>query len=183
MTELKAPNWLRAFDIIFGLISVIISIVVLAFQDVAILTLIFILSLVLLVVGVARIFGGIFAIYLSGGMRALNVGIGIIAIVLGITAIVYTDFTIQLLIYIISFALLLNGVARLLIGGLAKVFPKWLRGFFVVVGLLTIGLSLVVFVFSELGFLALILMLSVTFMINGIARIVQGIIGTQEEEW
>ncbi len=183
MTAIKAPNWLRAFDIIFGLISVITSVVVLAFQNAAILTLIFILSLVLLVVGVARIFGGIFAIYLSGGMRALNVGIGIIAISIGITAIVYTDLTTQLLIYIISFALLLNGVARLLIGGLIKVFPKWLRGFFIVVGFLTIGLSFVVFVYSELGFLALILMLSISFMINGIARIVQGIIGTKEEEW
>ena len=182
MTEIRAPNWLRAFDVIFGLISVIMSVAVLAYQELAILTLIFVLSLILLVIGIARIFGGIFANYLSDGMRALNVGIGLVAIVLGIITLIYTDFTTQLLIYIISFALLLNGVARLLIGGFAKAFPKWLRGFFVAVGLLTIGLSFVVFVYTELGFLALILMLSVTFMFNGIARIVQGIIGTQETE-
>ena len=182
MTEIKVPNWLRSLDIIFGLISVILSAVILDYQELAILTLIFILSLILLVIGIARIFGGIFANYLSSGMRILNVGIGIVAIILAVISLVFTDFTIQLLIYIISFALLLNGVARLLIGGFAKALPKWLRGFFVAVGLLTIGLSIVVFVYSDLGFLALVLMLSVTFMFNGIARIAQGIIGIQEIE-
>jgi len=157
--------------------------VVLVYQEVAILTLIFVLSIVLLVTGIARIINGLFAKYLSNGIRAVNVGIGIVAIALGIVALLYTDLTTQLLIYILSFALLLNGVARLVIGGFAKAFPKWLRGFFAVVGILTIILAVVVFVYSELGFLALVLMLSFTFMFNGIARIIQGIMGTQETEF
>lgn len=115
-------------------------------------------------------------------MRGINVGIGIIALILGAITLVYTDLTTQLLIYIISFALLLNGVARLVIGGFARVFPKWLRGFFMIVGLLAIGLFIVVFVYSEVGFLALVLLLSLMFMFNGIARIVQGITGTQKTE-
>ena len=182
MSETKAPGWLRAFDIVFGLIAVILSVVVLAYQELAILTMILVLSIALLVIGIARIFGGIFAKYLSDGIRAFNVGIGMVAVALGIVTLVYTDLTTQVLIYIISFALLINGVARLLIGGFAKAFPKWLRGFFAVVGVLTIVLSVVVFVSSEFGFLALVLMLSFTFMFNGIARIVQGIMGTQETD-
>ena len=102
---------------------------------------------------------------------------------MGIVALLYTDLTTQLLIYLLSFALLLNGVARLVIGGFARAFPKWLRGFFAVVGILTIILAVVVFVYSEFGFLALVLMLSFTFMFNGIARIIQGITGTQETEF
>jgi len=43
-------------------------------------TLIFVLSIVLLVVGIARILGGIFAKYFSDGVRAFNVGIGILAL-------------------------------------------------------------------------------------------------------
>jgi uncharacterized membrane protein HdeD (DUF308 family) len=182
MSETKASGWLRAFDVIFGLIAVVLSVVVLAYQELAILTMIFVLSIVLLVTGIARIFTGIFARYLSDGIRAANVAIGIVAIALGIIAIVYTDLTTQLLIYILSFALLLNGVARLVIGGFAKAFPKWLRGFFAVVGILTIILAAIVFVYSDFGFLALILLLSFTFMFNGIARIIQGITGTQETE-
>ena len=183
MSETKAPGWLRAFDIIFGLIAVVLSVVVLAYQELAILTLIFILSIVLLVTGIARIFTGIFAKYLSDGVRALNFGIGLVAIVLGLAAMFYTNLTQQVLIYILSFVLLLNGVARLVIGGFGRAFPKWLRGFFAVVGILTIILAVVVFVYSEFGFLALVLMLSFTFMFNGIARIIQGITGTQETEF
>jgi uncharacterized membrane protein HdeD (DUF308 family) len=183
MSETKAPGWLRAFDIIFGLIAVILSVVVLAYQELAILTLIFVLSIVLLVTGIARIFTGIFAKYLSDGVRALNFGIGLVAIVLGLAAMFYTNLTQQVLIYILSFVLLLNGVARLVIGGFGRAFPKWLRGFFAIVGILTIILAVVVFVYSEFGFLALVLMLSFTFMFNGIARIIQGITGTQETEF
>lgn len=183
MSETKAPGWLRAFDIIFGLIAVILSVVVLAYQELAILTLIFVLSIVLLVTGIARIFTGIFAKYLSDGVRALNFGIGLVAIVLGLVAMFYPNLTQQVLIYILSFVLLLNGIARLVIGGFGRAFPKWLRGFFAVVGILTIILAVVVFVYSEFGFLALVLMLSFTFMFNGIARIIQGITGTQETEF
>jgi uncharacterized membrane protein HdeD (DUF308 family) len=183
MSETKAPNWLRAFDIVFGLIAVILSVLVLAYQELAILTMILVLSFVLLVTGIARIISGIFARYLSDGIRVLNFGIGIVAIVLAIVALLYTDLTTQVLIYILSFVLLLNGVARLVIGGFARAFPKWLRGFFVAVGVLTIVLSVIVFVSPSLGFLALVLILSFTFMFNGIARIIQGIMGTQETDF
>lgn len=114
MSETKAPGWLRTFDIVFGLIAVVLSVVVLVYQELAILTMIAVLSVVLLVTGIARIFGGIFSKHLSDVMRALNFGVGIVAIVLGLVALLYPNITTQLLIYIISFALLLNGVARLL---------------------------------------------------------------------
>lgn len=161
----------------FGLIAIILSVVVLVYQDLAILTMIFVLSIVLLVVGIARIFGGIFAKYLSDGMRAVNVGIGILALVLGAIALLHTDLTTQVLIYILSFALLLNGIARLVIGGFARLLPSWLRGLLTVVGLLIIILSVVVFVSPAFGELTLVLILSITFLLNGIARIVSGITG------
>ena len=101
---------------------------------------------------------------------------------LALVALLYTNLTTQVLIYILAFVLLLNGVARLVIGEFGKAFPKWLRAFFVVVGVLTVLLSAVVFVYSDFGFLALIILLSFTFMFNGIARIVQGIAGTQETD-
>ena len=96
-----------------------------------------------------------------------------IALVLSIVAILYPNITTQVLIYILSIVLLLNGVTRLVIGEFARAFPKWFRGFFFVVGLLTIVLSVVVSLFSAFGFLALVLMISFTFMFNGIARIVK----------
>jgi len=177
MSEMKALGWLRALDVVFGLIAVILSIVVLVYQDIAIPTLIFVLSIALLIIGIARVFGGIFAKYLSDGLRAFNVGTGILALVIAIVAMLYPELATQVLIYILSFALLINGIARLVIGGFGKVFPSWLRGLLAVVGLLTIVLSVVVFVSPAFGELTLVLILSITFLLNGIARIVSGITG------
>ena len=79
--------------------------------------------------------------------------------------------------YLLSFALLIHGIARVVIGGFANVFPRWLRGLLVVVGLLTIVLSVIVFISSALGFLTLIFILSISFLLNGLARIVSGTTG------
>jgi len=174
---MEAPGWLRALDIVFGLIAVILSIVVLVYQELAILTLIFVLSIALLIIGIARVFGGIFAKYLSDGLRAVHVGTGILALVIAIVALLYTELATQMLIYLLSFALLIHGIARIVIGGFAKVFPSWLRGLLAVVGLLTIFLSVVVFISPAVGELTLVFLLSITFLFNGIARIVSGITG------
>ncbi|MCJ7804462.1 hypothetical protein MUP35_01880, partial [Patescibacteria group bacterium] len=98
MIETKAPGWLRAFDVVFGLIAVVLSVVVLAYQELAILTMIFVLSIALLVTGIARIFTGIFAKYLSDKIRALNFGVGMVDMVLSIFALLYTNLTTQVLI-------------------------------------------------------------------------------------
>ncbi|MDH5267070.1 MAG: DUF308 domain-containing protein [Candidatus Bathyarchaeota archaeon] len=175
MSEIKAPGWLRALDIVFGLIAIIASIVVLGYQQLAILTLILVLSIVLLVIGIARIIIGISAKYLSDGLRAINVGTGILSLVIAIVTMLYPQLATQVLIYLLSFALLIHGIARIVIGGFAKVFPSWLRGLLVVVGILTIVLSVIVLVSPGFGFLTLVLILSFTFLLNGIARIVSGV--------
>jgi len=177
MSERKAPSWLRALDIVFGLIAIILSLVVLAYQELAILTLIFILSIALLIIGIARVIIGISAKYLSDGLRALNVGTGILALVVALVALLYPELATQMLIYLLSFALLINGIVRLVISGFAKAFPSWLRGLLAVVGLLTIVLSVIVFVSPAMGELTLIFLLSINFLLNGIARILSGITG------
>ena len=182
MDRPKAPKWLRAFDIISGLIAVILSVIVLAYQELAILTLIFVLSVILLISGIARILTGIFANYLSDGVRTLNFGTGLVAIVLALIAMLYTNLTTQVLIFLLALVMLLNGVVRVVIGGFERAFPKWFRGLLVVVGAATITLSAVVCVYTDFGALVLVLMLSFSFMFNGIARVVQGIMGTKETE-
>ena len=182
MNRPKAPKWLRAFDVIFGLIAVLLSFVVLAYQELAILSLILVLSIALLIIGISRILTGVFAKYLSEGIRTLNFGTGLVAIVLALIALLYTNFTAQVLIFLLALVLLLNGVIRVIISAFARAYPNWFRGLSVVVGALTITLSAVVLVYPDFGFLALVLMLSFTFMFNGIARIIQGVTGTKETE-
>jgi len=177
---MNAARWLHAFDIVFGLIAVILSVVVLTYQELAILTMIFVLSIGLQVIGNARIISGILAKHFPDGIRTFNFGMGLVMSSLAVVALVYVDLTTQVLIYILSFILLLNGVARLVIGGFARTLPKWLRRFLVDVGVITIALSVVVFMAPSFGLLTLVLILSITFLFNGVARIVQGIKGTQK---
>ena len=44
MNKTKDPNWLRVFDVMFGLIAVILSVEVLVYQEIAILNMILIFS-------------------------------------------------------------------------------------------------------------------------------------------
>ncbi|UCD96843.1 MAG: DUF308 domain-containing protein [Candidatus Bathyarchaeota archaeon] len=108
---------MRIADIVIGLITVILSALVLMYPELAVLPMIFVLSITLLVIGVARIFSRVFTEYLSDGTRVTNVVVGVSATVLGAIALGYPDLTTQVLIYILSLALLLTGIARIVIGG------------------------------------------------------------------
>jgi uncharacterized membrane protein HdeD (DUF308 family) len=146
----------------------------------AILTLILILSIILIIVGVARVFSGVYSKSLSDGLRAVHVGTGLLAILLAVIAISYPQLATQMLIYLLSLALFIQGIARTLIGGFAKILPSWIRGFFVLIGFTTIAMSIIVIVLPSLGFLTLILILSIAFLMNGLARIILGITGARK---
>lgn len=177
MFEEKSSSWLRVLDVAFGVMAVIFSFGVLAYPDMAIFALTVMLSAALLTIGVARTVTGIFAKYLSFGLRAVDLGIGILSLVLASLAIVYPQFATQMLIYLLSFALILNGIARVAIGGFTDILPGWLRGLLVIVGMATVGLSLVVVLFPAWGILTLTFMLSLTLLLNGVARILKGLTG------
>lgn len=182
MSEKKAPAWLRALDIVFGSIGIVLSLSVLLYPKPTILTLIFVLSIAALVVGIARIIIGASAKYLPDGLRAINVGAGILALVIALVAMSFPQLAVQVLIYLLSLVLLVHGIARIVTGGFARVFPSWLRGLHVVVGLLTIASSVVIFLFPGFGFLTLVFMLAIMFLVNGAARIISGITGIRRSE-
>jgi len=182
MSEEKAPAWLRALDIVVGSIGVILSISVLMYPKPTILTLILVLSIAALVVGIARIVIGASAKYLPDGLRAINVGAGILALVVALVAMSFPQLAVQVLIYLLSLVLLVHGIARVVVGGFARVFPSWLRGLHVVVGLATIVSSVVIFLFPGFGFLTLVFILAIMFLVNGAARIISGITGVRWSE-
>lgn len=175
----KVPRWLRALDVVLGLITIIMSGIVLFYPKFAISMLILILAIALLVIGVARLFTGIFARYLPDWSRAVNLGTGILMIVVAIVAMLYPQLATQMLIYLLSLAMLVHGTSRIVTGAFVKVFQRWLRVFLVVIGLLTIIMSIVVLVSPGLGFLTLVIMLSMTLLFNGVARVIYGLTGVR----
>jgi uncharacterized membrane protein HdeD (DUF308 family) len=181
MNEKKAPNWLRALNIVFGLICVLLSAVVLAYPGLDILTLILILATALLVVGLGRIIVGVFAKYISIRLRTINVVAGLSEIAVTITIILYPQYITQTLIQLLSIALLVHGTTSAIIGRFAETLPSLLRGLLVVVGLLNITLSVIALVSIPIGFLNLVYILSIGYLSNGIAEIVLGLTGIRPE--
>lgn len=173
----KPSGWLRTFDIIVGVIAIFLSLVVLLNPELTIATLIFILSITLIIIGIARILNGFLGEKLSDGLRAVNIFVGLLSFVLAFFVLIYIQLTTIVLIYLLSFILLLNGIARIVIGGAIDEFPGWLRGFLIVVGAMSIGLSFLIFLVPRLGAATIIIYLSLVLIINGITRIVRGATG------
>ncbi|HVP26649.1 MAG TPA: DUF308 domain-containing protein [Candidatus Bathyarchaeia archaeon] len=179
MSETKVQGWLRGLRIVFGLICVLLSAVVLAYPSLDILTLILILAGALLFVGLARIMVGAFAENLSARLREINLGAGLIEIVITITAMLYPQDITQTLIQLLSVALLVHGTSSFLIGRFTRTLQSPLRSLLEVVGLLSFTLSVVALVSIPIGFLSLVYILSIGYLSNGIAEIILGITGIE----
>ena len=166
-------------DVILGLIAVLFSLAALAYSEVVISTIIFLISIALFALGAPRIVSGIFLTDLPNGLRVLNVVIGSIALVVSTISLLFPDLTTQVLIFLLAFGLLLIGVVRLVVGLFFSLFFKWIRLLFVISGCFTIFVASIAFIFPELGYFALVWLFSVSLLVNGIIRIIQGIVKTK----
>src|SRR5919197_3296051 len=183
MITIKSPSWLRVLQIGLGAISIILSIVILAFPGIAIYTIILMLSVVLLIIGVERIAIGIASSSPPSpnkSSRFANIGLGALVIVLAIVVMSYPLHTAAFLILLGAFALLFNGIARIVQGIANKNAPRWSRSFLVGVGALSIAVSALVMVHPiSIGVVLLALVISISLLINGIQMIASGITGKQ----
>jgi len=179
MSVKKYPGWLRALDVVLGIIAILLAIVVLAFPGLAILTLIIILTIALLIIGIGRILFGIFKRGLSGGARALNIIVGILALILAFVILLYPGIATLFLVYYLAVSLLFTGIAMIGTGGTDKSFPSWLRGLLITVGISIFVISVVVIIFPALGLLTLLYIISINFLLYGIGRIFSGVTGVK----
>jgi uncharacterized membrane protein HdeD (DUF308 family) len=174
----KSPSWLRILQVVLGLISIGLSIAVLASPASAIATVIVLLSIVLLIVGIERIASGISAASTTRSSTIVNVGLGILVIILSIVVMAYPLESAGLLIILGAIALLINGIARLIHGFVDKNHAGWSRAALLFVGILSIIISLIVLAHPVgIGVPILAFMISIALLINGIEMIGLGIAG------
>ena len=195
---MRSPTWFRLLQMGIGVVSIIASMIVIAYPNLAVFTIIILISIVLLIVGIERIITGLLSsspsplsssllppissgsswlsIYLARSSRLINIGLGILAIAFAIVALAFPIFAAGFLIALVSFALLFSGIARIIHGGILeggqrKDIPVWSRVFRIGVGALSIALSVIVIAFPTFGIFFLALILSVALLINGIEMI------------
>ena len=174
--EVKAsPIW-RSLEIIGGIIVIATAGIVLADPQFTVLTLVIVIAAGLVIGGLSRIGVGAFAIVLPSTFRSLNIAGGIIAVVLGIAALLDIQAATSALITTLALAILLVGAFEIGVG-VARHPPAWLRALIIAIGVLTVVLAGVVILDTSLaeGILAAILALALLFV--GVRNLVHGIKG------
>jgi uncharacterized membrane protein HdeD (DUF308 family) len=166
------------FQIIVGIIAIALSIAVIINPGFGIEIIVFLLSLTLLVVGIERI-SIAFLPYIkkSTYTRISNIVLGALTIGLAIVVIAFPIFAIGFLVTLLGIGLLFLGVARTVHGIFNKQTSKWSRIFLVAVGILSIGVSFMVFINPVAGIFILTFMLAVNLLIIGVESIVHGVSG------
>jgi uncharacterized membrane protein HdeD (DUF308 family) len=175
-SQMNISKGIRILQIIVGIIAIALSIAVIVNPGFGIEFLVFLLSITLLVAGIERVSMG-FLPYITKSSRITNIVLGGLAIALAIIVIAFPIFTIGLLVTLLALGLLFIGIARIVQGIFAKQTSKWSRAFLVGVGILSIGISFMVFINPVVGIFILTFMLAVNLLIIGIESIVHGISG------
>jgi uncharacterized membrane protein HdeD (DUF308 family) len=83
---------------------------------------------------------------------------------------------------LLAIALLIMGIGRLAVGLVAKRFDLWFRVVLMVIGIGTIILSIIIFFMPTIGAVVLLILLSVTLLINGVGRLLLGVVGPEKTE-
>ena len=174
MEELKSPGWIRGVQIGLGAVAVILSIFILINPELATVSIVLIASIILLIVGIEQVILGLFVKQKS---RFVSIGLGVLVIILSSILIAYPKGTTALLIYILAFALLFNGVSRLIHGWRDRLRRGWSRGFRIGVGALEIGLSIAILVSPNMGATLVGILIAIALLIAGIQIIIAGIFG------
>jgi uncharacterized membrane protein HdeD (DUF308 family) len=169
---------IRILQIIVGIIAIALSLAVIINPGFGIEIIVFLLSLTLLVVGIERI-SIAFLPYIkkSTSTRISNIVLGALTIGLAIVVIAFPIFAIGFLLTLLALGLLFIGIARIVHGIFNKQTSKWSRIFLVAVGILSIGISFMVFINPVAGIFILTFMLAVNLLIIGVESIVHGASG------
>ncbi len=175
-SEMELPGWLRALAVILGFVAIGVGITMLVYPELGLATLVWLVFFVLIIVGIQMLALGIAAADLSGGMRALNVILGIGAIILAFVAVYYPGLTIAFQIILFAVGLLLMGAGAAVFGGAANL-PKSSRALGIILAILTVVFAILVLAFPGLGAATLIVLLSFGFILAGINAVYVGFVG------
>ncbi|MFW9986191.1 MAG: DUF308 domain-containing protein [Candidatus Odinarchaeota archaeon] len=174
----QSPMWLRAIQIIFGLIAIILSFWVIIQPP---LTTFFILILFfaigLLFIGLMAIFRGIFSKDLPGWLRALNIIVGILIIILMPSPFFEPILTAFLLLWLFAFGLIFYGLTNLMLGFAAPDTPGWYRALLIIFGFLLMIFGFQVIWAPIFGLVLAVWFLCFGLIFGGIELLIAGFTG------
>lgn len=114
------PGWLRAGNIILGVLAFVLSVVVISEPGFAVRTLVLLLYVVLFVRGVAGISLGAAGKQFSSLLRGLSAGVGVLSIILAIVFLALPALAVDTLIILLSLGLLITGLESIAAGVIGR---------------------------------------------------------------
>lgn len=176
MSSQKSPGWKRAAQIGLGALAIILAIIAMVFPGATVVSIVIILAIALLIVGIEKVISGIFFEHKS---RFAAIGLGILVIILAIIALAFPVGATTVLIFILAFALMFDGFARIIQGFGDKQERGWIRGFYIGVGVLAVIISIMVLVSPFFGAALAGFLIGIALLIIGIQVISAGITGRE----
>ena len=169
----RSPGWVRAAEIILGILTIILSVFALAFPGATFLSAIVILSIILFFVGIEKIITGIF---LPQRSKAATIGLGVLVLIFAGLAIAFPAATAFVALVFIGVALLFGGCARIA-EGLSGQHSGWNKFFLIGSGALAVILSIPVMVLPVFGAKLAGIVVAIALLILGIQMVAAGVAG------
>ena len=176
MSYSRSPGWLRAAQVVLGVLTIILSIFALAYPGYTFISVVVILAVVMLFVGFEKIITGIFLPSRSSRGRLATVGLGILVLVLAGIALAFPVASAFVGIIFIGVALLFSGIARI-VEGISGEHSGWSKTFLIAVGLLAVILSFPVMASPAFGAAVAGAIIAIALLIIGIQMVAAGILG------
>ena len=176
----KAPRWLRALEVIVGILLILLALYLIAFPATALAAALILIATALIAFGIIRLLGGFLIQGLTLWSRVLSIVTGLLALVLGWGAIAYPALGLLTIVIYVAIVLLVAGFDRIVTGISASGSPGWVRLTQVIVGFLTLLLSAAIILLPLFGIEILVFLLSIEFFIFGIEAVATGLRGHRE---
>lgn len=177
------PLGVRLANALIGIVLLGIPGYILVNEDETVDTILLLLSGLLLLLGILRIFNTFFEKEVSGWRRIFNFGVGIILIAAATYNLLVPDIGVMTLGMILAAGLALSGLARV-ISGLFKTFlPWWYRILTLLIGLASLSISGSVIVgttYLDYTEELMVQLLAITFLLQGVGRLLKALAGLNE---
>ncbi len=175
-TSRKSPGWKRAVQIGLGVLAIALAIYAIIFPGITLVSLVFILAIIFLIIGIERVISGIF---IPSGSRWGTIGLGILVIILASIALAFPVGTTVALFLFLGFALLFDGIARIIHGFGDRTQRGWVRGFHIGVGVLAVVFGGMIIVSPFFGAVLAGFIMGIILIIIGIQMISAGVGGRE----
>jgi uncharacterized membrane protein HdeD (DUF308 family) len=172
--EWSFPYWFRVVEVIFGLLSVIISLVVIVSPDYGAQNLVPLLSLALIFSAVRMIAAGGVRERLKSLEGLGVVGAGVTALILVIAVVLVPGLSLQTLVLLLAISMTVQGIGRMLYST-GRGPPRWLRGSSLATGIAMVLLAAIVEFVKGVALLTLVELLALTVLVSGGEAVVSGL--------